>query len=624
MKNLLSLLLALILLALPFASCSKGTNIDGVIEPSFNSSTASESSSESETEADSSSETTADTTDALPEVTEDSDIQTTEAESSEESTEAESTEETFADGKTRLSSAGKATYRVIRPKSGDITKNVSKALTDALTKETSVTFEMKADNYPIKQDKEILVGYTDREETASVFSDLKVGGWTVREVNDKIVVYGTTAKALDLAAGYFASKVRLDDNGNVMLDIPEGGYTYVGEEAFFNESNPLSEYTIVAPTALTAQANTLKTKIKAAYGVELTVKASTSAATDKEILIGDCGRGIESSILDASTKKTAGYIVKTNGTKLIFNSHLSSSVTFAVSEFVYNYLNDEFSDEFQLPVNFSYSVNGCYNVNKPDGAEVRVMSFNVLADAFSGMSYNGTPDLTDRYPHLTATIFSVMPDVIGFQELDFFTKLSNTLSSNYTMINTALSNTECWNCIAYNKNTLKLIENGTLKYSHTNQGVKHKNISWAVFELKSTGEKFVFVNSHWDISGKTPDYRPEQAGEVAAKVNELRKKYNNCPAFTTGDYNSPSSSTQVNLIKTNASLTDAIDTATSKVNHSLVTYHDVNNVPASGSGKIDYILHTSNAKALLYYNLAIGPAVYASDHCPIFADFKLN
>jgi len=638
MKKIIALILTLILLAIPFSSCKKETSPDFLPETISNElNGSSESSSDTEKETMTSADTSDDTTDTLPTDTESNDTLADSDEGlvTEESQDTEETVPTFNDGKIRLSYNGKVLYRVIRPKSGDSTKNIAMDVNSALNElNGDVRFEIKADNYPLKQDREILVGYTDRDETESVFSDLKVGGWTVREVNDKIVVYGTTYEALLSAAEYFEENISTDNNGTVILDIPEDGYTFVGESPFFKASNPLSSYTIVAPTTLTTQANALKAKLKSVYGVDLTVKASSEAATENEILIGDCGRNIEKSLLDEASKKTAGYSIAASQKKIVLIGHYDASTICAVDYFIKEFVTAEYSDEIQISNNLSVKSSTPYGDSekvtaKAESAEVRIMSFNVLMKRLSGTEYN-KPSSAERIPYVAATVLSFMPDVIGFQELDYFNDLKPQISSVYTLVNTSRSGgSDCYDAIAYNKSTVKLIANGTQNFTNRNGMANSKLMSWAVFEVKATGEKFALVNTHldtggkgWEEKGKT-DYQPVQANDVAKKVNALKKEYN-CPVFACGDFNSHINVTHMVEMMQTASLSNALSTAKTKIYTNYASFHDVGISASSGGSIIDHMLYTAGATPLLYRNVIDGTAVYASDHCPLFVDFKLN
>jgi exonuclease III len=95
--------------------------------------------------------------------------------------------------------------------------------------------------------------------------------------------------------------------------------------------------------------------------------------------------------------------------------------------------------------------------------KIKFMSFNMRTQ----VEVDGVNQFRSRKERILDMLTREDPDVIGFQELDFFTKLANALAPDYAMINTAVAKTQCWNCIAYNKNTLTLIQQLVRKNTKT-------------------------------------------------------------------------------------------------------------------------------------------------------------
>ena len=66
--------------------------------------------------------------------------------------------------------------------------------------------------------------------------------------------------------------------------------------------------------------------------------------------------------------------------------------------------------------------------------------------------------------------------------------------------------------------------------------------------------------------------------------------------------------------------------AANKVNGQYNTYHGIplGTLPAVRDTSIDHIVHSANTDPLFYQVIIDLPALYASDHNPIIADFALN
>jgi endonuclease/exonuclease/phosphatase family metal-dependent hydrolase len=115
----------------------------------------------------------------------------------------------------------------------------------------------------------------------------------------------------------------------------------------------------------------------------------------------------------------------------------------------------------------------------------------------------------------------------------------------------ALTNTSSYNCvnpkssyhcvyqnrgasgddrIYYNTHTLSLVSQGAYQY-HASSTIKH-SFGYAVLQVKATGKKFFFVNTHLD----PPDryVRLAQWKELITKINTL---HGSLPVITVGDFN---------------------------------------------------------------------------------------
>ena len=608
MKKFISLLIVILMLTASIVSCADTSN-------------------DSETSADITSDTTESTS---AESTSAKTESTSEVESSKntEDTYAQGDEETYADGLIRLSKGGTALYRVVRPdKASTPLKNVATDFTKALNNlNCDAKFELKTDNYPLPQYLEILIGDTSFKESSDVIKTLGVGGWAVRKIGGKIVICGSNEDTLNAAIEYFHACVSVNSEGDAVIDLANGGYTYTGQESFFSADRPLSSFSIVYGSGLIGEATELKNKIKSLYSIDLPLKADTEAAVKNEILVGDCERSEVESALESVDKKTDGFVVKASESKLIIAGHSATSTKVALNIFMTKYLISEYSKAPQVVDGLNEKYDSSFGdldetQARPDGAEVRIMSFNVLSENFGDKI-----PASSRKVNASGTIIAYLPDVIGFQEFDKgYQNAIMPLLEDYELIcATKDDGSVGYNGIAYNKTTLNLIKKGYVEYRQTAQARYHKYLSYGVFTTKSTGETFAVINLHWDATKN--DYKMMQCEDTVALIEKISSENGGCPIFVTGDYNANRHTDYFKALLTNGDMLHSEITAVTKVNDEYNTYHGVplGTLPGLKDTSIDHVVHTKNSTALFYKVIIDLPTLYASDHCPIIADFSLN
>jgi len=254
------------------------------------------------------------------------------------------------------------------------------------------------------------------------------------------------------------------------------------------------------------------------------------------------------------------------------------------------------------------------------GADIRVMSYNTLVDndeANGGWSWGRA--LGNRAEKAAAAIAYYQPDVIGLQENNYNWHVAlRELLPDYDYVNadvpeqqkleaSASLGKKDWMCttMMYNTKTLKLIENELIGYSVNYWGCiqRMRYVSMAVFEVKATGERFVFTSTHFDAESDTKGQkmRKTQATELANRLNYYKDTYG-CPIISTGDYNSNYSAEPVTIVRETAGMTS----------------HPNNR------GGIDYVLYSEGVTAKYFTVVNDSDLSGASDHQPIFADLALD
>lgn len=252
-------------------------------------------------------------------------------------------------------------------------------------------------------------------------------------------------------------------------------------------------------------------------------------------------------------------------------------------------------------------------------SEVKIMTFNVRTSAKS--EENAKNNWSNRRKAIPVMIKSVNPTTFGVQEArkSQITYIQ-TNCPEYAYVgegNQGGSSGE-YSAIFYRKDEVNLLKSGTFWLSATpDQKSKsfgagyYRIATWAVFEKKATGERFIHVNTHLNFEEDI------QIKEMEVLYSRL-KQYNpdGYPGFITGDMNTQQNAPCFNAIKKdgwkNARL-EARETDTSG------TYNGW-----GASGKIIDIIWFDGLKALKYKVVTeqfVG-VQYISDHYPVYAVFE--
>lgn len=528
----------------------------------------------------------------------------------------------------QLTGDGAPVYRIIYPyQGGDAIGTMAQQTKDKLKETFGVEFALEFDR--LAQDgladsavPELLMGRTDRPETENVAGRLDYGGYAVTVEGEKIVVFGNTPAAQQKALDTFFAALSRDQFGEIVLDLPSGGVVEAGEKSFFAEADP-SGYAIVYDEDNKAAARTLQTAIRQAYGYELPLRTSGEAETEKEILVGTCGRKAAQKALD-DIPSPVGYLIKTDGSRIVLAGKNSFATKQAVEYFRQNYVHNDFALSWQLP-NVEYSSSalaGAEYVSLTEGADIRIMSFNILAEL-----WNQKLPVDGRDEIIAATLMTYLPDVIGLQEVTdkWYEHLGPLIAHQYSLVNEKTPEGKTnYSGMAYHSSKVKLIDSGCELFSKGNSG-NMRLMNWAVFETISGGERFAVVNTHFDpnSSKSALPNRLVQAKEMGEKVKALQTAYG-CPVITTGDYNRARITEEYKLFVETAGVRDAQWDSVQAVNNRYKTTHGVGSRAEPGETAIDHIAYTDGAESLFYINHTDAPAVNASDHNPIMADIRLD
>ena len=249
-------------------------------------------------------------------------------------------------------------------------------------------------------------------------------------------------------------------------------------------------------------------------------------------------------------------------------------------------------------------------VSSQTDTKIDIMSFNI---------WTTKPD-DARVERVISAMTQYMPDIIGLQEASpyWMTVLKNGMPSDYAFIGEGRDggNKGEYNPVFYLKNKYKLIESGTRWLSATpnvpskfSESSLNRIFTYAIFETKKDGTKFMFINTH--LEHTSADARIKQ---IEVLLNFI-KNYPDLPTCYDRDFNAQKISDEYRKI-INAGFLDCGTSADTKINAG-PTFPSKNYI-------IDFCF-VSGDKFIIDKYLVFNEKVngeYPSDHFPIYAEIK--
>ena len=280
--------------------------------------------------------------------------------------------------------------------------------------------------------------------------------------------------------------------------------------------------------------------------------------------------------------------------------------------------------------------NGVILVDGRDYNELSVISFNIRVSG--GISELINPNSWSRRRSATpAMIKDQCPDIFGVQEAlsDQLTYVGDNLT-NYSYVGVGredgkeiseiTDSEESGEIMAifYNTSEIELLEWGTYWLSETPdvpskswEADYTRTMTWAKMQMKYSGKKFFYVNTHLDNHSGTA--REEGLKLIVNKIAEMN--IDNLPVVLTGDFNVTPGDPVLDVL-VDAEMSDARTTATKT--DDLPTFNglgDKNENPRV----IDYIYYRGFSSCLEYETIVktYENVPYISDHYPIVARLVL-
>ncbi|MBE6546274.1 MAG: hypothetical protein E7668_02385 [Ruminococcaceae bacterium] len=464
----------------------------------------------------------------------------------------------------KLIENGKSEYVVVYP--NEATPTVLGAvdlLIEKIKEKTGVTLKSKSDNLRgaaahDPNEKAILIGRTNYEESEEVFASLGRFEYKIAQVGNKMVVMALSETYVQTAVNYYVTHL-LERNitggeGAKTLTLEE--FHYIPEDASPNEfkinGTEIAEFAIVYPKSdptYKILAMSLQSAIVNSTSVEVPVYADDEEEREHEILFGKTNRAFSRELYESATKTIATYSVEVSGSKLQIFSGGYASAKQCISQLRFSALNNgktEYTDGSYLKTNMFADKTALM-----EDADLRIMTANILNPAW--VAPGDRDDVAYCAEILAGILANTQPDAIGLQEAagewkteleEWFPILKEEYGVEYTWhhrsYNDGTNNYVFDTSIVYRSDLYDCVEDDVLLFSHASFGGSTSNsmriITKCHLQSKTDDTKeFIMLNTHWDGQG-VPEVDYNCTHESAAFVNELKNE--GCPIFFTGDFNS--------------------------------------------------------------------------------------
>ncbi len=284
---------------------------------------------------------------------------------------------------------------------------------------------------------------------------------------------------------------------------------------------------------------------------------------------------------------------------------------------------------YSLP-DFSYEAMRSEAVGLTEGADVRIMSYNVLVGSWGGYDLLGDEVMDAarvRSEMLAEVMLAYQPDVIALQEFSAEWKSDiYDFIGEYTLFEVKNSD---YTTLAYNSNTTELLESGRVNFDDRtgldNTGMRY--VEWGYFKDIATQSTYVVTNTHLDFGEDKQEMQYNQIVQTKEVATMLAEQFDTA-VFITGDFNAREWGDTMDAELTDYDAVDIYEyllkdnfSIDAKYQPEITTYFD--SIDDFTSGSWDHIYIHGEATVLGFGQMSSDYFKTLSDHYPIFADIKL-
>lgn len=462
---------------------------------------------------------------------------------------------------------------------------------------------------------EILVGVTNRPESADFTDSMKSNDYGYKIIGKKIVITGMNDNTTAAAVDHFIQNVidRRSTTDEVFYSNEDDYYfndKYALESAEINGIK-INDFSIVYKMNGTngeqALAEMLWDAVSRLTGHMLDIKTDKAPGDGSpEILVGMTSRDTGGAY--SKTIAENEYYIGGNEKQLLLWGTNATANLSAVNTFI-----DMLTADFEFGAHIQLDLPGDIMTVSEDDS-MSAMSFNVYIR-----------DITnERVDRVIKMVLDYMPDTVGFQEAgsSWMSKLKNRLGTYYSSVGVGRDGGSSgeYNPVFYRKDKFTLLDSGTKWLSDTPDTVSkyeesslNRIFTYAKLKRNSDGAVFMHINTHLEHTSSAA--RVKQA-EVLV---DFIRQYSDIPIILTGDFNCVSTSSEYKTI--NETFLISSSAAAIKSENTGATYHGY----SSANKVIDFIFVSENKIPVMLYTVANNKinGEFASDHHPVYIEYAL-
>ncbi len=429
-------------------------------------------------------------------------------------------------------------YEIVSAKSSsEETDKLTKELQQALQNTFQLPISLKTENAYNKTQYEILIGDTNREESAEFLAkyDMKWHDYGYAIVGDKLVIAGANEDGTLAALRAFLDYVKQHKGGEVFLS---NANLYLVTDTSFPHPNltingiSVSELSILCnQQELGGVAQIIRDAILDASGIALPIVADKDVDNlENLILVGDTAHIDVEALPDEIAYPTGKeYYIDTNDCCAWVQAKTAAGYLSAAAD-IATQLSSNGSDDVVLEQKQYMGEDS-----------IAVMSFNLMA---------GKED--KRADSIVEIILKYRPAVVGVQEAtdNWMNILRQRLGDLYTIVGVGRNadGHDEHSAILYLTAEFDCLESGTKWLSDTPDvaGTKFESsyytriMTYAHLSRKSDGKQFLHVNTHLDYTTK-PEEQATQVAQIEVLLSQI-EKFSGIPTILTGAYNADVSS----------------------------------------------------------------------------------
>lgn len=462
---------------------------------------------------------------------------------------------------------------------------------------------------------EIVLGISDRPETKEFLSELRYGDYGYRLFGNRLVIAGhseeTSLKAVEKFTTDFLSAKR--DDGKFFTGDP---YVFADKYACDGmtlNGTPIRDYTIIYDKSSVngkTAAEALYWAVIDASGYVLDIVTKAPEGNGKLIEIGNAP-GVTEARKAARDNFIASGAEASNPNKYYIAATengiwISADSLAGLCAAVRKLMASAKTEGAVTAIGVEGERVGTFG----DEGLFTVMSFNILTTA---------PDAA-RAARVVTMILNNMPDTVGLQEASpnwmNILKASDLMKYyDYVGVGRNGGNEGEYSAIFYKKDKFRLIDSGTKWLSATpdTPNTKYDDSSYprimtyAVLEDKATGKQILHINTHLEHTKSAP--REKQIKVLMKEAAKLGRY----PTVVTGDFNDKRNSGVYNTITGQGYLDAAL---TAEKPDSGITFPKSDKV-------LDYVFYTPNAVYAKSFRVCSDKidGAYPSDHYPVFCEY---